>query len=88
MAVVRSMMAAACSRLASRASRWWHSRGTPEAKVEEGAAGEVDDDGLEVEYGGGVLRVGDEAVACSEVRDKVVSCSGARIDDGSRWHGR
>jgi hypothetical protein len=44
---------------------------------------------------GGVLRVGDEAAACSEARieaatcsetgDEAVACSGAGIEDGRRW---
>jgi hypothetical protein len=48
-----------------------------------------------LEVDGGVLRVGDEATACSEARieaavcsktgDEAVVCSGAGIEDGRRW---
>jgi hypothetical protein len=85
MKVVRSMRA--CSRLASRAGRRWCSRGTGEAKVEEGAADEVDNAGLQVKVGGGVLKVGDEAVTCFEAGDEAAACSRAGIEDGRlRWH--
>jgi hypothetical protein len=45
----------ACSRPVSRACRRWCSHGTGEAEVEEGAADEVNNDGLQVKDGGGVL---------------------------------
>jgi hypothetical protein len=48
------------------------------------AAGEVDDNGLEVEDGGGVLRVRNEAAVCSEAREEAAAYSGAGIKDGRR----
>jgi hypothetical protein len=80
---LRSMMV--CSRPVSRDGRWWRSRGTRKAEVVEGAASEVDDDRLEVEDGGGVLRVEDEAVACSETEDGPAVCSRVVIEDGRWW---
>jgi hypothetical protein len=75
---------------------------TRETEIEGGGVevdddgGEVDDDGLEDEVGDGVLWVGDEVTACSEVGAKAVACSKARIevvvcskagiDDSRRWH--
>jgi hypothetical protein len=48
-----------------------------------------------LEVDGGMLRVRDEAAACSEARieaaacsktgDEAVACSGAGIEDGRRW---
>jgi hypothetical protein len=37
---------------------------------------------LEVEDGGGMLRVGDEAALCFEAGDEATVCSGAGIEDG------
>jgi hypothetical protein len=37
---------------------------------------------LEVEDGGGMLRVRDEAAVCFEAGDEVAVCSGAGIEDG------
>jgi hypothetical protein len=42
--------------------------------------GEIDDDGLEEEDTGSVLRVEDEAVTCSEAAVEVTACSEAGVE--------
>jgi hypothetical protein len=58
----------------------WHSRGSREAQVEEGAADEVGDEAATRS------EAGDDSAVSSKARDKVAAGSGARIEDGmQRW---